>query len=67
MQGICILDPMDPKALFIVVLKYVGTKFEPAKMQDNKCSHQTIKYLQYAVGTSQVSSAALLLLGSGNI
>ena len=59
-----ILYPVDPRALFLVVLKYVGAKSGPTKegyykKAGHQSSHQTFKYHQYAVGTSLVPPAAL--------
>ena len=50
MQGMGILDPVGPRALFVILFKYVGAKSEPvwkqvpAKRQDDQSSHQTVKY-----------------------
>ena len=53
------------RALLVVVPKYVNPESGPikgkvpAKRHDYQSSHQTNKYHQYAVGTSQVPSCPL--------
>ena len=62
---------LDPVGLW-TVLKHVGAKSEPikeqvpTKIQGHQSSHQTIKYHQYVVGTSQVPQHPSPL-GSRNI
>ena len=62
MQGMGISDPVDPRVLFLLVLKYVSAKSEhmwrkvPTKGQDDHDSQQTLKYHQFVVEISQVFS-----------